>query len=218
MLLFGSCQAAGYLDCPSSGGIIMRSVFTLIAVMFAAGLAGYCPAQDINEVGLYVDEDAMVPFIDLTTIGMFDAFIVLKNPQTLAGEPVASIFGFEMLLSYDSSLMFLASIVFPTDALNIGTPEEIICGFGHPVLVGSDNLVTLAMVSFLYISDQQFIYIGPVSVPSLPGEMAYLGEDYLDLFPMYPSSGSHEAPVFAVNGTVVAVEKESWGNVKALYR
>ena len=35
---------------------------------------------------------------------------------------------------------------------------------------------------------------------------------------MYSMGGSHEAPVFVFNGEAVAVENESFGSVKALYR
>jgi hypothetical protein len=67
------------------------------------------------------------------------------------------------------------------------------------------------------------IYLGVTSLPSIPGSMAYVDADdpsFNNLVPAGPSSGSFDAPVFSVNspGAVVAIENESWGGVKALYR
>ena len=68
------------------------------------------------------------------------------------------------------------------------------------------------------------VSLGPLDdSQSIPGEMAFLGghqssgPDYI-LTIMYSMGGSHDAPVFVFNGEAVAVENESFGSVKALFR
>ena len=64
------------------------------------------------------------------------------------------------------------------------------------------------------------VTLGPINItrsPTVPGQMVYRsGNGHLEI--MHPVSGSHDAPVFVFGGEAVAVENESFGTVKALYR
>ena len=87
----------------------------------------------------------------------------------------------------------------------------------NPVYV-VDEAAVLIWFQFMYVSTGvTTVSLGPTSAPSIAGEMAFQS-DPGELRVMYPASGSIHEPVFEFNGEAVAVDDESFGSVKALFR
>ena len=114
---------------------------------------------------------------------------------------------------------------FLSPALNIGDVDnfgdgylEYIVGFGDDLPVVNEA-ATLVEFIFLVLSPVPVeVTLGPVSVPSIPGQMVFLATEGPDLQQMHPVSGHPDAPVFIFEGRAIPVESESFGSVKVLYR
>lgn len=187
-------------------------------------------AQDIypNEVGLFVNPDATGPAgIAPPLFTPTDIWLVLINVVDVenGGIPMENVKGFECqigitpdptndfyLLEYDFADSNASSV-------NIGdwSDGEFIVGYALPVSVADGNVV-LAKISIFCSSNTRYdLSLNPTSKPGIPGEMAFLGEDGT-IKQMYSIGGSIGATVFSIYGEAVAVENESFGSVKALYR
>ncbi len=215
----------------------------LLSVSVAAALtlvmAGIALAEPThpNEIGLYVTQDGTGPTGTIVIGELVDTYLVLTRPTDVEGngQPYVSFYGFECLLSFNPipPLLVLVNTELPPGSLDIGREKnpqtgyvEFIVGIDYnipPQVV--DEAVMAAKLTFLNLDTSETeVSIGPImDIPSIPGHMAFLGghetsgPDYF-LTPMYSMGGSHEAPVFVFNGEAVAVENESFGSVKALYR
>ena len=109
--------------------------------------------------------------------------------------------------------------------LNIGNVDNIGSGYlqyivqyvnDEPVF---DEAIVLVRISLMHTASGVIeVTLGPIgSYSSIPGEMSFISvPNQYEV--MHSISGSHEAPVFLFGGEAVAVEKESFGSVKALYR
>ncbi len=215
--------------------LLSLSVVALLSVL-AFGIATAEPTHP-NEIGLYVTQDGTGPY-GTTVIGTtVETYLVLTRPTDVEGngQPYVSFYGFECYLSFgpDPSLLLLVNTELPPGSLDIGLDKNVQAGmlefivgidFNIPPQV-VDEAVVMATLTFLNLDTSVIeVSIGPIpDVPSIPGHMAFLGghetsgPDFF-LTPMYSIGGSHEAPVFVFNGEAVAVENESFGSVKALYR
>lgn len=192
---------------------------------------------DPNEIGLYLTQDGSGPF-GTTVIGSpVDVYLVLTLAADVdgSGQPFFSCGGFECLFTFNPapSLLILMQTVLPPGSLDIGRYKDIqegvlefIVGIPRnsaPQVV--DGAIVVAQLTFLNLDTTVTeVSLGPLGdLESIPGHMAFVGlfeEEGSEpvLSPMYSIGGSHEAPVFVFNGEAVAVENESFGSVKALYR
>ena len=212
-----------------------KSLFTMFAILVLSMLATtvvFAEPTHPNEVGLYMTPDGYGATGTMETMVPVDVFLVLTKPADAENGyvPFSYVLGFELGLHFDPSPigdLFRLGEVFPPGSINVGDNSDINQGFldyivgvstDYPLIVTDESVVLMRFI-FLKITDSQTaITLKPTIPASISGEMAFLGEEYSQLRAMYSVGGSHDAPVFIFNGEAVAVETESFGSVKALYR
>ncbi len=178
-----------------------------------------------NEVGLYTTQDGYGPTGTFIVGAPVTVYLVLTRPEK-DGVPYLTVNAFECLLSFNPiGNMFKLGEVFPPGSINVGDSNNIglgyleyIVGFADDFPVTNESVV-LVTITFLHAAPiVTEVTLGPpLYGGSIPGEMAYQSVQG-DLRVMYSMGGSHEAPVFIFQGEAIAVEKESFGSVKALFR
>jgi len=178
-----------------------------------------------NEVGLYTTPDAYGETGTLLVGSPVNVYLVLTRPEKF-GVPYATINAFECRLTFaPAGNLFKLGEVFPPQAINVGDNNNIgegyleyIVGLGADWPVINESVVLLT-ITFMHTAPGVIeVSLGPTSVPAIPGWMAYQSVPG-DLRVMYSIAGAiHEAPVFLFGGFAIAVETESFGSVKALYR
>jgi hypothetical protein len=187
-------------------------------------------AQDSypNEVGLFVNPDAtgpagISPQLSVPT----DIWLVLTNVVDLenGGIPMEHVTGFECRIGVTpdpTDDFFLLGFDFAdsnANSVNIGnwSEGELIVGYALPVSVANENVV-LARITVFCTSTTRFdLSLNQTSKPGIPDEMAFVGDDGT-IKQMDSIGGSIGATVFSIYGEAVAVENESFGSVKALFR
>lgn len=202
----------------------------LAALALLAPSAGFAqPAW--NQIGIYNTATGAPGSenINVAAFTLFDVYVVLTYPVnesydggTTTNVPVASLDGFEFRVVFPDEANFVVqNETLPPQALNIGTPPDYIVGLGLPITV-TDNAVVLVSWRCRTFDDTvpQNFFLGPASIQSIAGKMAinHPTDPNVPLVACYPASGDYAAPVFSVNGGAVAVEHETWGGVKSLFR
>ena len=216
---------------------LLLSVFAVALLPLLMAGVVLAEPTDPNEIGLYVTQDGTGP-TGTTVIGTpVEVYLVLTRPTDVEGngQPFISFAGFECLFTFNPvpSLLILLSTELPPQSLDIGRYKDIQEGILE-FIVGISNQtalpvvnesVAMAKLTFLNLDTTVTeVSLGPIQdIASIPGQMAFLGGHTpngpgYELTPMYSMGGSHEAPVFIFNGEAVAVENESFGSVKALFR
>jgi len=181
-----------------------------------------------NEVGLYTNDGVNGP-TGIYGIGTpLEVFLVLTRPtDTLTGAPYATINAFECRLNFNPiGNLFKLGEILPPESINIGETSNILAGYLEYVVgIGTDWPVineSVVLVAFVFLHTAPGVIevtLGPISNfnPSIPGHMAFQSVPG-HLLIMYSMGGSHDAPVFLFEGEAVAVENETFGSVKALFR
>lgn len=207
---------------------------TLVAAFLV--YAGPVSAQELatNQIGLYLSPDGPdgSGTSGTSDIGVpVNVYLVMTRPVDVqnGNAPYNTINAFECQLNFNpapSGTLFKLADTLPPSSINVGDNYDINQGYleyivgidlNNPVVVVNDAAVLITFV-FLYNSvGMTTVYLGPTSLPSIAGEMAFQSVQG-ELRPMYPASGSVNSPVFLFNGEAVAVENESFGSVKALFR
>jgi len=216
-------------DFPRKGNHEMKKM--LFAVSALAALALLAPsagfAQANNQLGLYTDQAATPASANTTqpAFAPFDVYLILTQPvnENFAGGgtsvPVTNIGGFELSLTVPANLTTL-SFVTATPSARVGAAPDYIYGFGSPLPVVG-NLVVLGTFSFMAMDSAiANAFMGPSSVPGIPGKMAFIDSDDANaMVACYPSTGAFANPVLSVSGNdAVPNVTESWGGVKSLFR
>ncbi len=196
-----------------------------LLTMFAAALpAGATLALDDNVLGLYYDADASIHEVEVAPNSTHSLYLVLLNPvnEDFDGggiRDVEYVSGFECAIEHPSGDMLLG-MTFPTQGLNLGTPENIVAGFATAVPVSSQRAAMLATLTVLTMGNNPEGYrLVPTAAATHANTMAYVDSDDPDdnIVDMAPVSGSFDRPVFTFGDyTVDRVAK--WGEVKSLYR
>ena len=212
-----------------------KSLFAMCAILVLSMLASsvvFAEPTHPNEVGLYMTPDGYGATGTMDVMVPVDVFLVLTKPADAENGyvPFSHVLGFELALHFDPSPigdLFLLGEVFPPSSINVGDNSDINQGFldyivgvsSDDPLIVTDESVVLMMFTFMKVTaSQTAVILKPIIPASISGEMAFLGEEYEQLRVMHSISGSHDAPVFIFNGEAVAVETESFGSVKALFR
>ena len=212
------------MDFPRKGKPNMKkllfAVTALAALSLLAPSTGFA-AGALNQLGFYTD-------VDMTDVNMSaglytsqDVYLVLSNPYNHdLDSAVTAINGVEFTIVYDSAQLNATPFVFATPAVNVGSGNIYIAGFGTPLPVGEGGYVSLGTASFFVLTtDPAFIYLAPSEPVTNPGNMAYLDFNQETVGTnMYPSSGDYANPVFSFNGGVVATENASMDQIKAMFR
>lgn len=202
----------------------------LAALALLAPNAGYAQTA-FNQVGIYSTNTGTpgTENFNATPFVGFSGYLVLTKPVnhafaggTNTSVPVTSLAAYEFRLTIPTEGFLKTGDILPPGALNVGSAPDYVIGLATPLAV-TNQAAVLATFSFLALDAlPKNIFLGPTSAPGVPGQMSFI--DMLDpplsagFQVMYPSSGSAAAPVFSVNGAAVAIENQSWGNVKSLFR
>jgi hypothetical protein len=206
---------------------LLFAVSALAALSLLAPSSGFAQHVYFNQVGLYTTSSGLGTNITGTNdVGVpVSVFLVLSKPAQ--GESVfPGVKAFECQLNFNPiGNIFKLGDALAADGLNIGDTDHIadgyleyIVGFSDVVALTADQSIALVSFTFMNLNVVPVnITLGPPSVPSIPGQMAFLPPSP-PLVAMYSAGGAPDAPVFTFNGQAVAVENESFGAVKALYR
>jgi len=120
-------------------------------------------------------------------------YLVLREPSDPAG-----VYGWECRFSVEGQV-FAMDWQLQGTAINVGEPGEFIVGLASPLPWAQD--VLLATGTFLAQVDPAgaaLLKLGPISTPSLPGQMAFLGgSDPNLLLPMTTATGSDVVAVIS---------------------
>ena len=177
-------------------------------------------SMDHNELGFYTDPEMSETHIFTASSSVFDVHMIITNPfNEELGQPIESTNAVEFSYFFPSESAFILTTFWYNgtsfEFSNDGSTHII--GWAEPLLTIDDSIY-LGYKTFLVITSEPFgIYLGPSNIPSIPGHMAFLDPGY-GLHPLYPTSGSYDDPVFGVNTQVVATERATFDQVKALYR
>lgn len=208
--------------------VFLLAVTALSLMAFSTAIAE--PTHP-NEVGLYTAPNGYGETGTYEVGVPVDVYLVLTKPTyTLGGVPYDYVTGFDGQLNFNpTGGVFKLSEIFPDHdrAVNIGDADHIDLGYLEYIVVWYEDepvineCVVLISFSFMNINPWPVeVTLSPCSLPSIDGQMCFLSVDYADpqLEIMHPVSGSHDAPAFIFNGDAVAVENQSFGSLKALFR
>ena len=213
---------------------LLFAVSALAALSLLAPSSGFAQHVYFNQIGLYTTNNALPdpldPLVPIT--GTDDVsvpttvFLVLTKPAD--GEVLyTGINAFECQLNFNPiGGIFMLSGALALPGINLGDDQNIASGFVE-YIVGFNGSVPVTaeesavLVTFTFLNNNAVpveVTLSEPSAPSIPGGMAFKPDSQAVLKQMFPSSGDPDAPVFLFTGSAVAVENESFGAVKALYR
>lgn len=210
------------------------SAMTLVAVFLVC--LGPATAQELatNQIGLYLNPEGPdgSGVSGTSEIGVpVSVYLVMTRPVDVqnGNAPYPTINAFECQLNFDPApvgTLFKLADTLPANSVNVGDNADINQGYleyivgidtNNPVQV-VDEAAVLIWFQFMNVSTgRTTVSLGLTSAPSIPGEIAFQSVSG-QLRVMYPASGSFNEPVFEFNGEAVAVDNESFGSVKALFR
>lgn len=187
-------------------------------------------AQDVypNEVGIYTNPDATGPAGISPPLSVpTDIWLLLTNVVDLenGGVPMEMVTAFECRIDVTPDPLndfYMLSYDFGdsnSTAINVGDwgDGELIVGLATPVFVANETAF-LAKITIMALSSTRYdLSLHETSKPGIPGEMAFVGDDGT-IKKMNSIGGAIGATVFSIYGEAVAIETESFGSVKALYR
>lgn len=195
----------------------------LVFTLAAFALAGAASAQDPNyfdNIGIYADEEATTNCATLginTVQTLYVALTKLTNPE---------VYGWEAKFSFEG--MGNSQVTVLGDAVDAGSREgEHIVGLATPLIASGGTVVVATVDVFLieFVHDPalpSYAFVEGVYFGALPGGLpTYLPVPEAPM-QLHPSTidGHEGGPVFFLNNGCdpVAVEQDTWGGVKSLYR
>jgi len=208
---------------------LLFAVSALAALSLLAPSVGFAQTAH-NQVGIYTDEVGFTSNEDgVAPNDRPNAYLVLTNPVNTTFEdgvdtevPITAVDGFECAVIFPAaSGTIVLSEQFAIGAINVGTAPEYIVGFGtsQPVV---DNALVLITWSFFSDGEAFELFLGSTATARFPGNMSIVDPadgigDPGEI--VYPANGDFALSAYAINSdTVVPVENQSWGDVKALFR
>lgn len=192
----------------------MKHLLFLALLLLAAPAAFAVINPEDNVIGPYFDTEAdvdCVEGIELNT--QLIIYIILTRPT------YNEIYGFELGLEFGSDLIKLDHNFASSQAVNVGSGDSFIVGFGSPIAAEEATLLmTLTMLN-----------MGTINSPT---SFIISGSDPSSLDPDYPtilladsemvSTGLHSEfrPLtYQINGRCSFEDEErTWDDVKSLYR
>ena len=205
--------------------LIAVTAIAALSLLLVPGLSFAEPSHP-NEVGLYTTDDGTGETGTFVVGAPVTVYLVLTRPtDTETGLPYTTVNFFECQLNFNpvGNLFHLGSL-FPPDSVNIGDTFnmglgylEYIVGFAQDFPVTDESVVLVRIQFFHTIAGVIEVTLGPPIIPGIEDQMAFQSvQGHLEV--MYSMGGCHECPVFLFEGEAIAVEEESFGSVKALYR
>ncbi len=193
----------------------MKTSLTVTALMMLIMLYPATGAA-YGSLGLYADEGATVTQVQASG-GQLPLYLVAMDPVDDSGSTPGGLQGFECLLAFQSPSDFVMDVAFPTPAVNLGSLDNLIVGFGSPVPLAGSAVVLATVVVYTTGQPEANIFLHPSDPPSIPGYLAVIDQDF-NLMPMEPASGDDQRPVFYINSGGPPLESATWGTAKILYR
>ncbi len=202
---------------------LLFAVSALAALSLLAPSAGF--AQYDNHMGIYTNTEDMAVNSTITMAQTQTVYFVITQPYNVEEDrPVGWINAYECSVLLEGTA-FVTAIRWPVSAINVGSPENHVVGFGTGVQV-VDGAAMVAEMDVFYgdaTGGAVYLTLGLSDPVSLPGFMAYLDGDGTvngGLVPMMTSAGDWALPVFAFNADpgIVATDNTSFDNIKAMYR
>ncbi len=190
-------------------------VLIVVLLMAANGFAQLDPDDD--GIGVYFDPCACVNCITMD-VGPQKAFLVITHPTSPQG-----VGGWECKMWMEGPAA-MTGVDLQGQEINIGTAPEYVVGTVDPQINPyTYPAIVVAVIDFFIIDTDSPItfWIDGIRFHSLDEKVpAYLdGADVELIKELKQSTGGRDFPVATVNGDcAVAVENESWGGVKALFR
>jgi len=213
----------------------MKKLFFVVSALAALSLlapsTGFAQHEFSNQVGLYLSNDGTGPTGTMTVGAPVNVYLVLTKPTDVLNEeaPYTSVNFFDCMINFDPpGGIFKMADAMPPKSLNIGDSGHIddgyleyIVGIGedHP-LSGTESVWLIAFQFMTTVATPINVSLGVCTAPSTAGEMTFMSVSP-NLRVMYNAAGAIDATVFTFNVDpegAVAVENESFGSVKALYR
>ena len=191
---------------------MFKFLLVLLGVMLLVGPAAAVIDEDDNVIGLYFDTDADSDCLDsVGAMSQVPCYIILTNPT------FSDLHGFELGFEYGSELLHLGTTLACSEAINIGSDDNLIVGFGSPT--STDSATLLATLDMMYMD-----------MSSTPTTMVLKGSEPSSLDPSFPTvlladgelvSTALHSPEFPyqMNGFCEYVdEPTAWSGVKSMFR
>ena len=207
------------------------SVLTAISLSFlicGVGLSQY--THPPNTVGLFTMPDGSGDNHSIDVGTPITVYLVLIKPtdEQNGDTPYTIITGFECQLNFiPVGNLFKLGETFPPNYEPVGDNNNIGLGYleyivgmypGYPV---TNESVVLISIIFMHTAPGNIeVTLGPINIsgpPSITGEMAFQ-EIPGDLRAMYPYTNPYIGFQFLFGEPGLALESETFGSVKALYR
>ena len=205
----------------------MKKLVVLLMVSLMATSAFAVVDPDPDMMGVYFDLNADTHCTQAGVNIPFMAYFCVTNPSAL--EIDAYEFGYRMEVPAG-----LEGLIFRL-ATNIGNGAASGVDVGISGPLGGDVIVGLATPlpggEVVIVHSMQYMLLSPMTVPvfltassppSIPGDLPVVQEAGGDLMQVGLSTGGADVPVAMINddGTMcpVAVEADTWGGLKSLYR
>lgn len=201
-------------------------VFLALTSLFATSAFAINDSGD-NSLGVYFDvSEFNMNCVDFTAAVPFSMYFVMANCTE------ASIGGYEFAWAFDPEPVgqyFVLSTILPPNALNIGDANNLIVGIGTPIPTEAATVLVEFSIMILVPGVAANITVGPSTPASIPLNTAFVSGES-DLLPMNYSTYDGEFVILDNQGWVrpgvgtvgcpapIATEKESFGNVKSLFR
>jgi len=186
----------------------------LLTLALALMLAGGAMAQDT--FGLYrMVGGEYINFIPMEEIvpGTMDLYITLHSPTSF------SVGGFEVGITLPAQLMAL-NANFPNGGTNFGGAfTNLLVGYQTPLPVQQEVNVLATLNCFVAAVPPEAAYISyhGANPPSIPGHDGPVYADGVNPDILVPCGYVDGTPDVFLFGGVVAVENQSWTNVKNLF-
>jgi len=194
----------------------MKNLVVLLLVSLMATSAFATIDPDDNMIGVYFDETADLNSAEAAPYVAFNAYIIITNPVSATG----TFAGVEYNWRVEPAGPIVNLTLMP-DGVSFGSaPGDVIMGLPAPI--PATETITVASLSIILLNtDPTGIFLGPSTVPSLPGGLPVY-EDGGNLISLGVSTGHPDLglPAAVVNSTEVpvAIEETSFGSLKSLFR
>jgi hypothetical protein len=195
----------------------MRTLISTLMILALAAPAIAVQNSDPDQVGIYFDLDAETNSMTVDPEEPFLAYLILANPTGANVEAFSFRYRIEVPPELEPMFLTLSQSIPPM--IIIFFCEEPDSQFDCQIDWGNATPWPAEQATILYT--WQFIIFEPMDVKFFlePGDIGLIYQSEGDLLPMYPVSGSFDAPVANVNGeAVVATDQATFGTLKALYR
>ena len=195
----------------------MKKVLALVALTLL--MASSVTAQvdpDAEGFGVFFDLDYTSRCTTLSATGLLNAYVVASN----ISRPTLG--GWEGKVSIDNpNFMFMSATLAGSGPINMLTAPEFMVGLGVP-MEAAPNLRLVTIVYYVMALQPANLFVGPcTSFQSIAGEACYAdGADPGILVPFQAPAGSWLLPAAKVNQVcdIVAIEDETWGGVKGMFK